>query len=368
MRTVTRLAQWTGAAAACCLVAGTLVAAPLDLKQVPSSAQAVGHLDFDTMRSTVFARKCMARHEQEVKKAEGPLKICEALTGLNPKTDLHGLTFYTKQIGKHQGVVILHAKMDQKKISAWAEKLPGRQASEHNGHKISTWTKEHHGKQRTVSAAWFGEDRLVVATSADELSAALDVLDGKAGGVGDDHPLGGVIPVGTTVMLRATGIDKAELKHDCPVKKQTRSFRFVLGEKDGQSFFRSRSEMTNPEIVGSLKEVVEGAQAMARIHCDDPVGKRLVNALQIQPQGTMLLLKWKAPAEEVFVQADRLCEKLKKHCAKMKEQHRHGWGGKCPLCGQDGKCEQCDKCRRGGKDGKGSENKSPNKPNDDDLI
>jgi hypothetical protein len=351
------------AVAACCQVTPQLLGAPLDLQQVPADAKAVGHLDFDTMRDTVFVKKLRARHEQELKQADGPMKVCEILTGLNPKTDLHGLTFFSKQIGKRQGVAILHAKLDQKKISAWAEKLPGRQVSEHNGHPISTWSRECHGRKHTVSAAWFGEDRLVVATGVEQLSAALDVLDGKAASVGGDHPLGGQIPTGTTVMFRASGIADADVKDDCPIVKQTRSFRFVLGEKEGQSFYRSRSEMTNPEIVSSLKEVIEGAQAMARIHCgENKAGIKLVDALQIKPNGATLTVAWKAPAEEVFVQVDQLCEKIRKHVAKMQERRGHrGWAGKCPMCGKEGKCE---KCQRGKKAEKGGERK----PQDDDLI
>jgi hypothetical protein len=319
-------------------------------------------------------KKLKAKHEQELKKADGPMKVCEMLTGFNPKTDLHGLTFYTKQLGKHQGVAILHAKMDQKKISAWAEKLPGREVSEHNGHKISTWTKKCHDKKCTVSAAWHGDDRLVVATGVDELAAALDRLDGKGNSVGDDSPLSGRVPTGTTILLRATGIAQAEFQHDCPIRKQTKSFRFVLGEKEGQSFYRSRSEMTNPEIVGSLKEVIEGARALARIHCKDKAGAKLVDAVQIKPEGTTLTVSWKAPADEVFVQVDQLCEKIKKHVAKMHKHHCHHGCGKCPTSGKDGKCEKCkkdgkcDQCQRGKKKAeKGSENKPREKSDDDDI-
>jgi hypothetical protein len=342
-----------------------LAAAPLEFKQVAADAKWLAHVDFDAMRDSIVVKKAVAKHEEKHKKAEAHLKMVEAMIGMNPKQDLHGATFYGKVIGKHVGVMILHAKMDQGKVSAWALAIPGREGSEHNGHKISTWTKEHHGKKHTMSSAWFGEEHLVIASSVEEIAAALDVLDGKAGSIGEEGPLAGPVPAGTTLMMRVSGIDEADLKHKDPVAKQTKSFRFVLGEKDGESFFRSRSVMTNPEIVDSLKEVVEGGKALAKIHfAANEQATMLVGGLEIIPDESTLTLTWKGPAEAVWTQLELQSEKMKAHFAKMREHHKkhHGHDHKgcdkcnhskegCEHCKKDDKgCEKCkdgDKCEKG---------------------
>jgi hypothetical protein len=323
----------------------TLNAAPLEFKHVAADAKWLAHVDFDAMRDSIVVKKAVAKHEAKHKNAEAKLKMVEAMIGMNPKKDLHGATFYGKMIGKHEGVMILHAKMDQGKVSAWATALPGREASEHNGHKISTWSKEHHGKKHTMSSAWFGEEHLVIASGVEAISAALDVLDGKAGGIGEEGPLAGPVPPGTTLMMRVSGIDEADLKHKDPVAKQTKSFRFVLGEKDGESFFRSRSVMTNPEIVGSLKEIVEGGKALAGIHfAANEQAAKLVGGLEIIPDESTLTLSWKGPAEAVWTQLELQSEKMKAHFAKMREHHKKHHGH------HDHDCKGCDKCKAGDKD------------------
>jgi hypothetical protein len=297
--------------------------------------------------------------------------------------------------------MILHAKMDQGKVSTWAAALPGREASEHNGHKISTWTKEHHGKKHTMSSTWYGEERLVIASSVEEINAALDVLDGKADSIGEEGPLAGPVPAGTTLMMRVSGIDEAELKCKDPVAKQTKSFRFVVGEKDGQSFFRSRSVMTNPEIVGSLKEIVEGGKALAGIHfTDNEQAQGLVKNLDIDADGSTLTLLWEGPAETVWTQLELQSEKMKAHFAKMREHHKKHYGHKhgdkpgcekcnhskegcehckkgdkgCDKCKDGDKCEKCkdgdkgcEKCKKGEKCDKCKDGKEEKKSDKEDI-
>src|SRR4029079_6202613 len=116
-------------------------------------------------------------------------------------------------------------------------------------------TRKHRDHEHTGAAVFHGDANLVIASSVDEAKAALDVLDGKAASAAADGPLAGNVPPGTTVLFRATDISKVDLKCcNSKVAKQTESFRFVTGEHEGQSFYRSRSTMTNDAVVGQLKE------------------------------------------------------------------------------------------------------------------
>lgn len=304
-------------------------AAPLELKQVAAGAKWLGHVDFDAVRESIVVQKAMAKHMEKHKNAEVHFKMIQALVGMDPRTDLHGATFYGTQIGKHTGVMILHAKLDQKKLSAWAEKIPGRQAAEHGEHKISSWTKKHGEHSHTLASCWYGDDRLVIASSVDELRTALDVLDGKSAGVGDDSSLAGPVAPGATVLGRVSGVAEAELKCKNPVAKQTKSFRFVVGESNGKSYFRARAEMTNTEVVGQMKEIVEGGQSLARLCSgDNELKLRMVNGLNVDPDGATLTLAWSGSAEDVWQQLEVASRKWEAHMAKMREHGgRHGWHG-----------------------------------------
>lgn len=302
---------------------------PLEVKQVAANAKWLGHVDFDAIRDSTVAQKAVAAHLEKHEHAKSRLKLVETLTGIDLCHDLHGLTFYGPEVGKHTGVMILNAKLDRTKLQLWADTIPGRQTAEHNDHKISSWTKKHGDHPCTLASAWHGDSQLVLASSVEELKSALDVLDGKSAGVGDDSELAGKVPAGTTVLLRVTGIAEAKLKRKDPVAKQTESFRFVVGENQGKSFFRARAVMTNSDVVGQVKEIVEGGQAVAKIASGNNEQKlRLVNGLQIKPEGETLTLLWAGSADDVWQQVEAHAKKWEAMRAKRREHRRHAHADK----------------------------------------
>ena len=106
---------------------GNLLAAPLELKQVPGDAKWVVHVDFDALRASTVVQRL---HKLAVAKHPGAEVMCntmKALSGIDPRHDLHGATFFGNKLVPHQGTLILHASMDKAKITALGEKLPHRE-------------------------------------------------------------------------------------------------------------------------------------------------------------------------------------------------------------------------------------------------
>jgi len=129
------------------------------------------------------------------------------------------------------------------------------------------------------------------------------------------------------MLMRAEGINTADLPDKLKVVKQTKSFRFVTGEHDGESFYRARAVMTNEDIAGHGKEIVEGLKALGYIHVgNNETGKKLVDGLRIKTSGTTLTILWSASADDVWAIIDAhrkiFAERMKKH-----SQQRRGWGG-----------------------------------------
>ena len=170
-------------------------AKPLDLKNVSAEAHWLGHLDFDAMRESTFVQKMM---EQQKHKAR--LAFVAKYLGMNPEEDLHGMTFYGSEIGKHTGVMLLHAKVDRERIMNLAKMLTNPEITKHRQHEIHHWTRKsrHGSRDHTFATAFYGDDRIVFASSVDLLKQAVDVLDGEASSLTNDSRLAGNIPAGTT--------------------------------------------------------------------------------------------------------------------------------------------------------------------------
>lgn len=304
---------------------GTAQAEPLNHQHVSADAGWLGHVDFDAVRESTVARHLVRRHMEHHPQTDAHLKMLQGLTGMNLLTDLHGLTFYGRQVGNHSGVVILHAKMNKTLLQGWAERIPRRETSAHGDHAIQSWTGEHRGHKHTLASAWHGQDRLVLASGVDDLRAALDVIDGKSDSVGADAPLAGNIPSGTTVLLRAVGISSIPCK--APLVQQTESFRFVVGEHNGESFYRWRLVMNNAETAGELKEVVEGFRAVLSLGCcGQESSKKLVDATNIKFDDKTLTVLWSASAEDVWTVMEAQIKILEARLAKHLEHRKHRGG------------------------------------------
>ena len=179
-------------------------------------------------------------------------------------------------MGKPTGVLIIHAKVDPAPLLKLSVLAPDHKVTKYGAYELHTWAIKHNGKTHPGAGAFHKSEGIVVASSVEELKAALDLIDGKGASLSSDSPLAGRVPAGTTVMARVAGIADAKLPGKCPLAKQTAAVRFSMGEHDGQSFFRARATMTNPEVVGQLKAVVDGGRALAQLGCQDELDKRLV--------------------------------------------------------------------------------------------
>ena len=128
-------------------------AEPLDLKQVPADAKWLVHVDVDAMRASTLVQKAWPKCMEMHKDAEQRLKSLRDKFGIDVCKDLHGLTAYGKELGKHTGVLIVHAKFDLKLAEATAAKAKDHKVVKFDAYDLHSWTEKHHGHARTVWAA-----------------------------------------------------------------------------------------------------------------------------------------------------------------------------------------------------------------------
>jgi hypothetical protein len=126
------------------------------------------------------------------------------------------------------------------------------------------------------------------------------------------------------MLMRVVGVSDAKLPCNDPVARQTKSFRFIAGERDGESFFRARAIMTNSEVVGQLKTVIEGGRALALLHAgDDALGKRLASAIKVATDRETLTLSWSARATDVWEMMEQQAKRMAAYRAKHAASRKH---------------------------------------------
>ncbi len=302
-------------------LAGTLRAEPLDLEQVAADAKWVAHVDADAMRASSVAEKAREHWKQKHPEAAKHLEMVREVWNFNPCADLRGITLYGTKIKKDTGVVIVHAKVDQELLLKKARSAPQYRESTHGQHQLHTW-KHAKGKKHVhdMTGVFYRPDVILFGGSFDEVTAALDVLDGtKPNLAGKDSPLTGAVPPGAMFLARVVGLADADsLPCKFPLVKQIDSFALAVGEKQGESFFTGRMTVKNAELAKQMKVVIEGVRAMSvMVHGGDSKALKIIDALKVDVDGKVVEIEWRAPAEKVWTFLKKMEENKKLRKARM---------------------------------------------------
>ena len=132
-------------AAGMCWLGCTAIAwsAPLDPADVPAGAVWVIHVDADQARTNPAAEKLRTAaltHAQLQKRID----FLRDRYGIDPRKDLHGMTFYGTSYAPHTGISVVRAEYDMDKVLKVMEKEPGYRTSKHGDHTIYSWEAHHH--------------------------------------------------------------------------------------------------------------------------------------------------------------------------------------------------------------------------------
>ena len=304
------------------ILASQARAAPLEAKHVATNAKWLAHVDVDAIRASNVVQKAWQNVLERLPDTESNLGFVRVVIGTDLTKDIHGITIYGKGIGKSEVVTIVAVSMDPARLTLLASVIPGRETTSHGNYTIQNWTHMHGDHALTIAAAFRGHEQLVLASSIDDVKSALDVLDGKAPGLAADARLGGNIPAGTTLLVRAEEIADTKLGK-APFTEPINSFRVVMGESEGQSFFRARMTMANPEAVAYTMTAIHGGQALSNLICRDELGRKFVNAVQSKSDGQSVTILWSVPASDVWDGLVKIEEAVKKQITRLHGHDKH---------------------------------------------
>ncbi|MEN6496469.1 MAG: hypothetical protein ABFD16_19460 [Thermoguttaceae bacterium] len=298
-------------------------AGPLNFKQIPDDAKWLAHVDVDAMRESVVVRRfyedCIMKHGQD--------KHFEAVQhqfGFDPRTDLHGITFYGPKVCKDEGVLILHADVDKEGLLQKAERAPEHAVADHGSYKIHSWMHRKGKHEHKVAGTFFSNNVLVFGNNVDVVKKALDVLDGKAPSLDGkkDSPLAQALPAGTMFVARAVGLSEADSVCKSPLVKKSQWLSLVKGEHSGEVFTDGTLVTDSKEIAEQVKQVVEGLRAMALLQHSDKDLQGLINELKVSVDGKTVKIAFHASADSVASKVEKVCDELVKMHKQRQERRK----------------------------------------------
>jgi S1-C subfamily serine protease len=287
-------------------------AGPLQLKAVPADAKWLAHIDVDAMRSS----DVIGKFYDQCIKDRMPDNFFDMVTetcGMDPRKDLHHITMYSTKIADGHGVLVVKVKVGEAKLLAVAKKAPNYRSMKYRDYEIHTWTHRHRGKERQLAGVFQDTEVLVLASNADLLKAALDVLDGRSDNLrGADTPLAAEIPAGTMFLARAMGIADSEAAAKHPLCTQLDRLDYAEGQNEGQWFGHLHIDASDEEAAQRIQAAMEGLRAMCWLHLDSvPELRQLLDQVKIGRKRSVVRADFQAPVEKVVEAVAQMCELLR---------------------------------------------------------
>lgn len=280
--------------AATCLVTVPAAAGPLNPGLVARDATLVVHLDVEAGAGSAVGR-FLLQDQAQVRLA---LAEAKAELGLDPSTDLKGLTVYSTREDAHEGVVIVVATPA---VDALIEGLRTDERYEQideDGLVIHRWTEQGQVHYATVRRAGAGDQRLVfIARAQEDLRAGLRVADGEAPSMaGPEAP---EPAAGSILFVRALRLP-SHLKRDKGASAFLRKVEGMIvdvGERQGELFADVTLTASTTEDADTLVQAARGLLAMGRLMAMHEEGasdlNRVLDSLRLSIEGKRLTATWR---------------------------------------------------------------------------
>jgi len=302
-----------------------LRAEPLDLGHVPADAKWLAHIDFDALREASLAQKI---HDfwisQNPEKHRFQIEQFQKAFGVDPINDIHDVTISGAVFAEGSGVAIVRVGGEPRRLLQLLSFAPDYQTEEYGKHTLHRWT-ENKGKpnEHTTTGCFHSpadapRTVAVVGRLADEVKAALDVLDGKSPSLGSPvagnaSPLKQDVPPGTVLVARAVELAKASLPFKSPFMRKTELLALAGGQYDDEVFVQAKLVAGEPEVADHVRAAIEGLRAVVLLQNSE--NENLVEVLQAAKVDTAeatVSVEWRMDVDKLLKLLEEDWEKRRK--------------------------------------------------------
>jgi hypothetical protein len=310
-------------AGAGCLVMGAMAvsAAPLQRADVAASASWVVHLDVDGLRPTSIGQFIQGQLDQP--EAANKLAAFQTIFGVDPRTQLHGLTLYGTGTN---GVLVVYADFDAERLATLAKGANDYESAKHNGHVIRSWIddnqkKKHGGAGRTYGA--IQGKRVIFGKEESMVAQALDVLDGSTPNLSGSSNFSQLGASGDTSILEgaARDIQLPDMGPQAEILKKSRLVLLQLGQQQKKIQGTLTLEANDEETATKISAIGQGLLALLQFQQQNPGAVKIAQALKVHQDGATVTASLSLPADDVIdaIKADAARKAAKKEQEKSED-------------------------------------------------
>ncbi len=293
-------------------------AAPLQPKVVSAKAIWVLHLDVDALTATPLWHSLQGMLLKN-SRLQARLREIQTVSGMKFPQDMHDITVYGTAFKPRDGVAVVHAATNQKRIVNALKTNSQYQRAQYGKFTLRHWTD--HGHSRW--GAYYNKNTIVIGQAKKPVERELDVLVGKSRPLAIGAPLLEGLKGDMVLYISGSELNKLPTNDArSPVIRQLRHVWMRLSDRGNSVYMRAQIVAINAAAAKKINKTIQGFQSMLELAAGPksppPVvwRARAVDGLTSHVAGNSVQVRWSIP--------NKLVEQAVRQRMAAK---RHGGGG-----------------------------------------
>ena len=283
------------------LVAGALVAVPAfagppDTSRIATSAKWVMHMDVQAVTASALATGV-----KDLIPAGGPA-LAAKWEGLKA---VRSVTLFGPTADKAQAVAVADLDYNKPDVMKILGIAAGADTEAHGNHAIYTFTaKGHRAIAGTKQHVCFYDGSTIVAGGQlESVKATLDLLDGKAEGLGATTALGQMlVPVeGSLLLVAVQDVGELTAGRGSSALHNVMDVRIECGEASEDAFFTCGMTLWTEDDAALIEQMAQGALAMMKLRFQDNEKiTRFLGSVEVVRDGTSVSTSFTYPVDAML--------------------------------------------------------------------
>ena len=247
-------------------LAGLASAEPFQMAGVATDAKWIVHADIDDLKQTQVGRHILDEMNRDASAAK--LDALEAVFNFDPREDLRAVTLYGSDARPDRSVAIIRGTMDTERLVTLVRANDSYQVDDQGPRPIHSWIDEQKPASPRVHGGFLGGGILVMSESPAMVRSALDVLDGRSGGMTASHELASAIGRADTAFFMAAAnlSDMPAAVPEAAILQKARAFHLAVDEVGTDMQIMLRMVTETPRDAELLENMLRGMIAFGQLN------------------------------------------------------------------------------------------------------